>query len=88
MVCGGMADGHKFHAYLPEARRAAFCLHRCFRSISARWKIRLFHRIGAVVIMSDKDDVKDMTLNLMRFFEDESCGQCTPCRAEPRRRQC
>jgi formate dehydrogenase len=34
----------------------------------------------AVVILSDKDNMKDVALNLMRFFEDESCGQCTPCR--------
>jgi formate dehydrogenase len=35
----------------------------------------------AVVILSDKDDMKAVALNLMRFFEDESCGQCTPCRS-------
>jgi len=35
----------------------------------------------AVVILSDKDDIKAVALNLMEFFEDESCGQCTPCRA-------
>ena len=34
----------------------------------------------AVVILSDQDDMKAAALNLMRFFEDESCGQCTPCR--------
>ena len=34
----------------------------------------------AVVILSDQDDLKAAALNLMRFFEDESCGQCTPCR--------
>ena len=34
----------------------------------------------AVVILSDKDDIKAAARNLMRFFEDESCGQCTPCR--------
>jgi formate dehydrogenase len=34
----------------------------------------------AVVILSDKDSVKDAALNLLRFFEDESCGQCSPCR--------
>jgi formate dehydrogenase len=33
-----------------------------------------------VVILSDKDDMKAVALNLMKFFEDESCGQCTPCR--------
>lgn len=34
----------------------------------------------AVVILSDKDSVKEAALNLLRFFEDESCGQCSPCR--------
>jgi formate dehydrogenase len=34
----------------------------------------------AVIILSDQDDIKRVALNLMRFFEDESCGQCTPCR--------
>jgi formate dehydrogenase len=33
-----------------------------------------------VVILSDKDSAREAALNLMRFFEDESCGQCTPCR--------
>jgi formate dehydrogenase len=31
-------------------------------------------------VLSDKDDMKNVALNLLRFFEDESCGQCTPCR--------
>ncbi len=35
---------------------------------------------GAVVILSDQDPIAEVVLNLMRFFEDESCGQCTPCR--------
>src|ERR1700724_121793 len=35
---------------------------------------------AAVIILSDQDDVRAAALNLMRFFEDESCGQCTPCR--------
>jgi formate dehydrogenase len=35
---------------------------------------------AAVVILSDQDNMRDVALNLMRFFEDESCGQCTPCR--------
>ena len=36
---------------------------------------------AAVIVLSDKDDVRSAALNLTRFFEDESCGQCTPCRA-------
>jgi formate dehydrogenase len=35
---------------------------------------------AAVVVLSEQDDMKAVALNLMRFFEDESCGQCTPCR--------
>jgi len=35
---------------------------------------------GAVVVLSDQDSVRNAAVNLMRFFEDESCGQCTPCR--------
>ena len=34
----------------------------------------------AVVLLSHKDDMRAVALNLMKFFEDESCGQCTPCR--------
>jgi formate dehydrogenase len=35
---------------------------------------------AAVIVLSDRDDMKAVTLNLLKFFEDESCGQCTPCR--------
>jgi formate dehydrogenase beta subunit len=35
---------------------------------------------AAVVVLSDQDDMRVVALNLLRFFEDESCGQCTPCR--------
>ena len=36
---------------------------------------------AAIVVLSDKDSMKDVALNLLKFFEEESCGQCTPCRA-------
>jgi len=81
--CGGMAEGHTLKGYLPggasggilPARLADLPLdfgtlkeHGCF--------------VGshAVVVLSDKDDFKAVALNLMKFFEHESCGQCTPCR--------
>ena len=35
---------------------------------------------AAVIVLSDKDSMKDVALNLLKFFEEESCGQCTPCR--------
>ena len=82
-LCGGMAEGHTFKGYLPggasggilPASMADLPLdfgqlenHGCF--------------VGshAVVILSDKDDMKAVALNLMKFFREESCGQCTPCR--------
>jgi len=35
---------------------------------------------AAVIVLSQHDRARDAALNLMRFFADESCGQCTPCR--------
>lgn len=81
--CGGMQDGHAFKGYLPggasggilPASMAAIPLdfgtlepHGCFIGSAA------------VVVLSDQDNMREVALNLMRFFEDESCGQCTPCR--------
>ena len=81
--CGGMLDGHTLHAYLPggasggilPARLADLPLdfdtlqpHGCFIGSAA------------VIVLSQHDRVVDAARNLMRFFEDESCGQCTPCR--------
>ncbi len=69
-------------ATCPAALQAASCPHQwpIFRSISASSKTRSFVGSHAVVILSDQDDMKDVALNLMKFFRDESCGQCTPCR--------
>ncbi|MEX2198931.1 MAG: NAD(P)H-dependent oxidoreductase subunit E [Burkholderiales bacterium] len=81
--CGGMLDGHRFYGYLPggasggilPASKADIALdfdtlqpHGCFIGSAA------------VVVLSDQDKAVDAAKNLMRFFKDESCGQCTPCR--------
>ena len=81
--CGGMADGHKFHAYLPGGASGGILpasMDNIPLDFGTLEKYGCFIGSAAVVIMSDKDDVKGAALNLMRFFEDESCGQCTPCR--------
>ena len=78
-----MADGHTFKGYLPggasggilPASMADYPL-----DFGTLEKYGCFVGSHAVVILSDKDDMKAVALNLMRFFEDESCGQCTPCR--------
>jgi formate dehydrogenase len=81
--CGGMADGHTFRAYLPGGASGGI-LPASMDDIPLDFgtleKYGCFIGSAAVVILSDQDSVKDAALNLMRFFEDESCGQCTPCR--------
>ena len=82
-LCGGMADGHHFKGYLPGGASGGI-LPAYMADIPLDFgqleKHGCFVGSHAVVILSDKDDMKDVALNLMRFFEDESCGQCTPCR--------
>ena len=81
--CGGMADGHIFHAYLPGGASGGI-LPASMDDIPLDFgtleKYGCFIGSAAIVILSQKDSVKSAALNLMRFFEDESCGQCTPCR--------
>jgi formate dehydrogenase beta subunit len=81
--CGGMATGHKFKAYLPGGASGGI-LPATMADIPLDFGTLEPHGcfVGshAVVVLSDKDDIKAVALNLMRFFEDESCGQCTPCR--------
>jgi formate dehydrogenase beta subunit len=82
--CGGMQDGHVFKAYLPGGPSGGI-LPAAMADIPLDFgtleKYGCFVGSHAVVILSDKDDIKAAALNLMKFFEDESCGQCTPCRA-------
>ena len=81
--CGGMAEGHVFTAYLPGGASGGI-LPASMDDIPLDFgtleKYGCFIGSAAVVVLSDQDDVKAAALNLMRFFEDESCGQCTPCR--------
>jgi formate dehydrogenase beta subunit len=82
--CGGMAEGHVFKGYLPGGASGGILpatladIPMDFGTLEAEG---CFTGSGAVVILSDKDDMRAVALNLLRFFEDESCGQCTPCRA-------
>jgi len=81
--CGGMADGYAFKGYLPGGASGGI-LPASMADIPLDFgtleKYGCFVGSHAVVILSDKDDMKAVALNLIRFFEDESCGQCTPCR--------
>jgi formate dehydrogenase beta subunit len=81
--CGGMEEGHVFKAYLPGGASGGILpasmanLPLDFGTLEPYGCL-----IGsaAVVVLSDKDDMRLIALNLLKFFADESCGQCTPCR--------
>ena len=81
--CGGMQDGEVFKAYLPGGASGGILPASMgdepldFGTLE---KYGCFVGSHAVVILSEKDDMKAVALNLLKFFEDESCGQCTPCR--------
>jgi NADH:ubiquinone oxidoreductase subunit F (NADH-binding)/NADH:ubiquinone oxidoreductase subunit E len=81
--CGGMADGHVFKGYLPGGASGGIlpaAMDNIPLDFGTLEQYGCFIGSAAVVILSDQDDIKAVALNLMRFFEDESCGQCTPCR--------
>ncbi|QIE56476.1 NADH-quinone oxidoreductase subunit F [Pikeienuella piscinae] len=80
---GGMLEGHRFAAYQPGGPSAGI-LPASLGDMPLDFDILQEHGsfIGsaAIVVLSDKDSMKAAALNMLRFFEDESCGQCTPCR--------
>ena len=81
--CGGMVDGETFKGYLPGGASGGILPASMADEpldFGTLEKYGCFVGSHAVVILSEKDDMKAVALNLMRFFEDESCGQCTPCR--------
>ena len=82
--CGGMEAGHTFKGYLPGGASGGILpasMADMPLDFGTLEKYGCFVGSHAVVILSDQDDMKAVALNLMKFFEDESCGQCTPCRA-------
>ena len=82
-AAGGMRKGHKFKAYQPGGASSGI-LPASMDDIPLDFDTLQPHGsfIGsaAVVVLSDHDRARDAALNMLRFFEDESCGQCTPCR--------
>ena len=81
--CGGMAEGHRLVAYLPGGASGGI-LPAAKANIPLDFDTLQEHGcfIGsaAVIVLSDQDDLRAVATNLLAFFADESCGQCTPCR--------
>ena len=81
--CGGMQDGHKFYGYLPGGASGGILpatMNDIPLDFDTLQPYGCFIGSAAVVVFGDKDRARDMALNVMRFFEHESFGQCTPCR--------
>jgi formate dehydrogenase len=83
--CGGMKEDHIFKGYLPGGASGGI-LPASMNRIPLDYGSKELTEAGcflgsaAIVVLSDKDSMKDVALNLLKFFEEESCGQCTPCR--------
>jgi formate dehydrogenase len=81
--CGGMLPGHTFYGYFPGGASGGI-LPASMGNIPLDFDTLNQHGcfIGsaAIIVLSDKDSARSTALNAMRFFEEESCGQCTPCR--------
>jgi len=81
--CGGMLEGHTFYGYLPGGASGGI-LPASMGDIPLDFDTLqpygCFIGSAAIMILSDRDRATDAARNLMRFFAEESCGQCTPCR--------
>ncbi len=81
--CGGMLDGHTFYGYFPGGASGGILpasMDDIPLDFDTLQEYGCFIGSAAIVVFSDKDKARDLALNAMKFFEDESCGQCTPCR--------
>jgi formate dehydrogenase len=81
--CGGMLDGHTLYGYLPGGASGGI-LPASMANVPLDFdtlnQYGCFIGSAAVVVLSDRDTATAAARNLMKFFADESCGQCTPCR--------
>ena len=80
---GGMIEGHQFKAYQPGGASSGLLpanINDVPLDFDTLDKYNTFIGSAAVVVLSNKDKIKDVALNMIEFFKSESCGQCTPCR--------
>tara|TARA_A100001015_G_scaffold314249_1_gene423290 strand:- start:1065 stop:2333 length:1269 start_codon:yes stop_codon:yes gene_type:complete len=82
-AAGGMLDGHIFKAYQPGGPSSGLLpakINNVPLDFDTLQEFDTFIGSAAVVVLSDRDSTKNAAINMLKFFEDESCGQCTPCR--------
>jgi formate dehydrogenase len=81
--CGGMLAGHEFYGYFPGGASGGMLpasLDHIPLDFDTLNPYGCFIGSAAVIVFSKHDRARDLALNAMKFFEEESCGQCTPCR--------
>ena len=81
--CDGMEDNHTFYGYFPGGASGGILpasLGDVALDFDTLQEYGCFIGSAAIVVFSDQDRARDLAVNAMKFFEDESCGQCTPCR--------
>jgi formate dehydrogenase len=81
--CGGMQDGHTLYAYLPGGASGGILpasLAHIPLDFDTLQPYGCFIGSAAVIVLGHQDSARHAALNIMKFFEQESCGQCTPCR--------
>ena len=81
--CAGMLEGHQLYAYLPGGASGGILpasMNQLPLDFDTLQPHGCFIGSAAVIVLSQQDRARDAALNMMRFFEHESCGQCTPCR--------
>lgn len=80
---GGMLEGHELYAYLPGGASGGILpasMNNIPLDFDTLQPYGCFIGSAAVIVLSQHDTAKDAARNMMQFFADESCGQCTPCR--------
>ena len=81
--CGGMLEGHTFNAYFPGGASGGILpasLADIPLDFDTLQEYGCFIGSAAIIVLSDRDSIRRSALNAMKFFAEESCGQCTPCR--------
>lgn len=82
-TAGGMLPGRKFKACYPGGSSCALLTARDlgismdFESLAARGTAL---GTASIIVMDDTADMVKVAHRLMQFYQNESCGKCTPCR--------
>jgi NADH-quinone oxidoreductase subunit F len=82
-LAGGLREGRSLQAVLLGGAAGSFVTEQQLDvplSFEGTRAIGATLGSGAVIVLDDTADMKQILLRIARFFRDESCGQCVPCR--------